>query len=107
MTRKTQPKQKVKPNPQLFKDTRVGTLSYKPLEHKDGTKFDDVDYFELLGRKAEEMDKQNKNPNLPTNYGDYDRNVIEVAKQVCKGLDNGMTKSEINEYLRACIDYTK
>lgn len=108
MKRKIQPKQKsIKPNPTLFKDTRVGTLSYKPLEHKDGTKFDDVDYFELLGRKAIEMDKLNKNPNIPTNYGDYDRNVVEVAKNVCKGLDDGMSKADLSEYLRACIDYTK
>jgi len=91
----------------LFADAKVGLQSYKPLEHKDGSKFKDIDYFELLGRKCMELDKKNKNPNLPTDYGKYDRNVCEVAKEVCRGIDNGMSKEELQQYLDICIDIEK
>lgn len=81
-----------------------GIQSFKPLQHKDGRKFTDIEYFELLGRKCLEKDKLNRNPNLPTDYGEYDRNVCEVAKEVCKGIDSGMTNEELQTYLDMCID---
>lgn len=95
---------KIKPNPKLFENQRVGRTSYKPLEHKDGTKFSDVDYFELLGRKCIEMDKANKNPSIPTDYGNYDRDVVAVAKEVVRGLDSGLSKQELTQYLNRCVD---
>lgn len=95
---------KMKPNPKLFENQKVGRASYKPLQHKDGRDFSDVDYFELLGRKCIEMDKQNKNPAIPTDYGDFDRDVVAVAKQVVYGLDNGLSKSELTQYLNRCVD---
>ena len=36
----------------IYSKKSVGRISLKPLEHKDGTPFDDIDYLELLGRKA-------------------------------------------------------
>ena len=50
--------QEIKQKQKLFNGIREGRSSYKPLEHKNGTKFNDVEYFELLGRKCIEMDKQ-------------------------------------------------
>lgn len=97
-------KNKLKPNPNLFKDQQVGRTSFKPLKHKDGTNFNDVEYFELLGRKCLEMDKANKNPAIPTNYGKYDRDVVAVAKEVVKGLDNGLSKEEVAQYIKTCVD---
>ena len=97
---------KIKPNPALFRDAKVGRVSYKPLEHKDGRPFNDVEYFELLGRKAIELDKANKS-NLPTNYGVYDRDTINVAKQVAQGIDEGYSQEELQQFLNTCIDYTK
>lgn len=97
---------KIKPNPALFRDAKVGRVSYKPLVHKDGRQFNDVEYFELLGRKAIELDKANKS-NLPTNYGAYDRDTINVAKQVAQGIDDGYSQEELQQFLNACIDYTK
>ena len=96
---------KTKPNPALFRNAKVGRNTYKPLEHKDGRQFNDVEYFELLGRKALEMDKLNKT-NLPTNYGDYDRDVVNVAKQVAQAIDDGYSQEELKQFLDTCIDYT-
>lgn len=95
---------KIKPNPKLFINATVGRTAYKPLEHKDGRQYDDVDYFELLGRKCEELDKQNPYKNVPTDYGQYDRDVVNVAKQVCKAIDDGTPRNEIQMFLNRCID---
>jgi len=94
----------VKANPKLFKDVVPGRIGFKPLKHKDGTIFEDVDYFELLGRKCIELDKKNKNPSIPTDYGKYNRDVVAVAKEVCKGIDNGLDREEIKAYITRCID---
>lgn len=95
----------MKANPTLFAKSHVGRAGFKPLEHKDGRIFNDIDYFELLGRKCLEVDKSNPNPKLPSDYGDYDRNVCEVAKEICKGIDSGMSRSELLNYLNICVDY--
>ena len=91
-------------NPKLFKGVAPGRIGFKPLKHKDGTIFEDVDYFELLGRKCIEMDKMNRNPSIPTDYGKYDRKTVEVAKEVCKGIDNGLSRDDIKAYLTRCIE---
>ena len=98
---------KIKPSANLFKNSHAGRFDYNPLQHKDGRDFDDIDYFELLGRKAIQMDKENPNPNLPTNYGDFDRDVVDVAKQVCKAIDEGKPRTEIQQFLSMCIDIEK
>lgn len=94
---------KIKPNPNLFKNTHVGRNTYKGLVHKDGTPFDDVDYFELLGRKCIELDKQNSNKRLPTDYGSYDLETVKMAKEICKGIDSGMNKKELTQYISQSI----
>lgn len=91
-------------NPKLFKDSKVGRLNFKPLLHKDGRELTDLEYFELLGRKCIELDKQNNNPKLPTDYGAYDRKVVEVAENICKGIDEGISKADLQRYLSMCID---
>lgn len=104
MRKKAVVKQVVK-RPDLFQGQAVGRLGFKPLSHKDGTPYDDVDYFELLGRKAISMDKENTSKNLPTDYGELDRNTIEVAKQVVKAIDEKMPKKDILNFINMCIDY--
>ncbi len=96
---------KIKSNPKLFAKSKSGYSSYRPLQHKDGSNYDDVDYFELLGRKCIEMDKQNHNPAIPTDYGDYDANAVALGKEVVKGIDNGMSKEDLKQYIARCIDY--
>lgn len=103
---KNQNAQKLKPNPKLFDKSKVGYSSFQPLLHKDGSVYSDVEYFELLGRKCIEMDEQNKNKSIPTDYGDYDRNVVTLAKEVVKGIDNGISKKELTQYINRCVDYT-
>lgn len=89
---------------QLFKNQNTGRIQFKGLKHKeDGTDLSDLEYFELLGRKAIKMDEENNNPRVPTNYGKLDRNVVEVAKNICKGIDEGMSVNDLNDYLHACI----
>lgn len=89
---------------ELFNNSKSGVLNYKKLKHKNGDEFTDLDYFELIGRKAIEMDEQNPNPRIPTNYGELDRNVVEVAKQVVKALDDGMNKNDVAQFISNCID---
>lgn len=94
-----------KPYDKLFANKQVGRQTFKGLKHKDTNEpLNDLEYFELLGRKAIEMDKENPYPNMPTDYGNMDRNVVEVAKTICKGLDEGRTKTEMSKYLQACIE---
>jgi hypothetical protein len=100
-------KTNAKPSPKLYDGVQPGRISYKPLHHKDGTIFDDVDYFELLGRKCIELDKKNRNPVVPTDYGTYDRDTVTVAKEVCKAIDNGVSREDISDYLKRCIDIDK
>lgn len=98
-------------NPALFSNRGVGRTPFKPLVkvEKDNnnnvveTPFKDVDYFELLGRKAIEMDEKNPNPRIPTNYGNYDRDTVNLAKEVVKGIDNGYSKEELNTFIHQCI----
>lgn len=99
--------QKVKPNPILFEKTREGTCSFQPLKHKDGRPFSDIEYLELLGRKCIEMDQSNPYKSLPTNYGNYDRDVCNLAKEVVKAIDNKMSIEEINRYIKSCVDFSK
>lgn len=98
---------KIKPNDKLFKDKQVGRLNFKGLKHKNGTPFSDLDYFELLGRECIELDKKNSSKVIPTDYGNYDREVVQVAKEIVKGLDNGISKDDLNKYLQRCIDIEK
>lgn len=87
-----------------FKDATSGLSNFKGLEHKNGDPLKDVEYFELLGRKAIEMDKAN-NSRLPTNYGKYDPQVVNVAKQVVAAIDSGeYTYDEINTFIQNCIN---
>lgn len=98
---------KIKGNPEIFKDKRVGRSGMKPLMHKDGTAYSDIEYFELLGRKALEMDKKNTSSVLPTNYGKYDRQTMEFAKEVVKAIDSGVPTEEIQTYINMSIDFEK
>ena len=98
---------KVEKRPDLFEGQAVGRLGFKPLIHKDGTPFDDVDYFELLGRKAISLEKENTSKNLPTDYGNYDRATINVAKQVVQAIDEKMPKNDILKFINMCIEYGK
>ena len=89
----------------LFANKKVGRQSFKGLKHKeDKSDLSDLEYFELLGRRVIEMDKLNKNDNIPTNYGNLDRNVCEVAKMICQAKDEGMSEHELNQYLQSCIE---
>ena len=106
MKKKVELSNKIKPNPIMFKHTSVGRNSFKALKHKDGTPYSDVDYFELLGRKCIELDKSNRNTNVPTNYGDnYDLSTVNVAKQVVKALDDGIARDDVAEFIKQCIDF--
>lgn len=90
----------IKPNPKLFKKSMVGRNSFKPLVHKNGQTFDDIDYLELLGRRCIEIDKANENSRIPPNYGEgIDPQCVALSKEIVKGIDNGFTKKELLEYL--------
>ena len=91
--------------PELFENQHVGRTPYAGLKHQNGRPFKDVEYFELLGRKCLEMDKKNPNKAIPTNYGELDRNVCEVAKQVAMGIDEGMSTEDLQQFINTCIDY--
>lgn len=93
-----------KADPDLFNGAKVGRIGFKPLHHKDGSILDDVDYFELLGRKCLDLDAENTNPIVPTDYGTYDPTTVQVAKEVCKAIDEGVSKKDIQLYLSRCID---
>ena len=105
MFRKSKKVNSIKPNESLFKNRPVGRNNFKPLLHKDGRSFTDIEYFELLGRKAIEMEENNPNPRIPVNYGEgIDRDTVAVAKEVVKAIDNGMSNKDIQSYLNVCID---
>lgn len=89
----------------LFNGMRTGSDRLKPLMHKDGRAFDDFEYFELLGRKAIEMNEANKT-RIPTDYGDYDKDTVNLAIKVVEAYDSGeYTKDELGQYISSCLDY--
>lgn len=92
-----------------FSNQQVGRVCMKPLKHKDGTIYSDVDYFELLGRKCIELEKNNPNPNLPIDYlaMGYDRDCVELSKNIVKAIDEKIPKTQIQEYLKRCINYNE
>lgn len=89
----------------IFKNVQVGRVALKPLSHKDGTPFKDYEYFELLGRKCEELEKINPNPNLPVNYQQYgfDITAVNLAKKVCEAIDENRPISEIETFVSQSI----
>lgn len=105
-TRKQPIKVKAKAPSGLFEKSSVGRVSTKPLIHKDGSHYSDLDYFELLGRKCIELEKNNPNPNLPINYNElgFDRNVVEVAKCVVQAIDDKRPRQEIESYIKSCVN---
>ena len=98
----------IKPNPTLFNHRGVGRKGYKPLKHKDGTPFTDIEYFELLNERVKEIEKEQAG-NTFINYEEYgfDRDTVEIAKQVGKALDEKRPEKEIRDFLGACIDFNK
>lgn len=96
---------KAKVNPNLFKNSRVGRTPFQALRHKNGKALKDVEYFELLGRHCIELDKLNPNKALPTDYGTFDRNTCEVAKQVARAIDDGVPMKQLEYFVASCIDH--
>lgn len=96
----------VKPDASFYADIHAGRLNYTPLEHKDGTKFDDVDYMELLGRKCMEEEKKAGEYGTPAYTGKYDPTTVQVAKEIVKGIDAKLPRAQLQSYLAQCIDIT-
>lgn len=109
LKRKAKIKNTVKPNPNLFNHSKVGRTPFKPLKHKDGSPFTDIEYFELLGKKVEELEKNNPNPNLPVDFQSHglDPQVVAFTKTVCEAIKEGRPESEITAYITQSIDYDK
>lgn len=116
--RKKQPEEKQVINESLKKKLdkiysrkSVGRMSFKPLQHKDGTPFDDVDYMEMLGRKAIKMEEEqkSKNPNIPVNYSEhgYSPLAMELGKRICKQIDDKRPREEVKEYMLSQIDFSE
>lgn len=119
--RKTTKKQKEEKQPldpqvkkkldKIYSKKSVGRISLKPLEHKDGTPFDDIDYLELLGRKAIKMEQEQKlvNPNIPVNYAEkgYNLECVKLAKTVCEAIDDKRPRQEIKDYILSSLDFSE
>lgn len=89
----------------LFGNKKVGRSSFRGLKNKETKQpLTDLEYFELLGRKAIKMDEENPNKNIPTDYKGLNRDVVNVAKTICQAIDEGMSKTELTNYLQTCIE---
>ena len=87
-----------------FEGIKAGGNNLKELKRKDGKKMKDLDYIELLGRHCKQLDKENPNPNIPTNYGEgYDLNVVNFAKQVVEAIDEGYNRRDLEKYIANSI----
>lgn len=76
----------------------TGIQNFQPLKHKDGTKYSDIDYMYLLGKRCNEME-ENGEPIL------YDKSCVAVAKEIVKGRDElGKSDKELKRYLLDCLD---
>lgn len=89
---------KVKAPKGMFDEVQVGMQGFNALKHKNGSRYSDVEYMELLGRHCIKKE-QDGQPYL------YDRDVVNVAKEIVKGRDNGMTTAELNKYLQSCLNF--
>ena len=90
----------------MFKNSKPGLIQFKPLHHKDDSPLSDLEYIEMLGRKALEFDAENPYPNIPTKYPDgYDPQAMRFAKEVVGMIDAGTPKHEIKAYINSCITF--
>lgn len=96
-----------KPANGLFKGASVGGEEYRPLRHKNGKLFSDLEYFKLLGYRARMLDAQNPNiDRIPTDYGDrFDPQVVDMAKKVVDYVDEGYSDEEIKNWLARSIQF--
>lgn len=104
--------QKILPPKNMFNGVNVGRTSFRPLKHeKDGTHLTDIEYLELLGRKAKEIEENNPNKDkgISVNFKKmgYDPDTIVLAKCVCEAIDEGRPTDEINAYIKNCVDYSQ
>lgn len=88
---------------QIRGNFKSGNFLLQQLTHKNGTRLSDLEYFELLGRKCIEIDKKNTSSYMPSDYGSYDVQVVAVAKDICKALDEGIPRKELADYLKQII----
>ena len=92
----------------IYKNSKVGLGSFKPLIDKETKQpLKDIDYFELLGRKVEQLEEERPNKNIPINFASmgYDPSAVQVAKCVCKAIDEKRPKWEIEDYIKSCVQY--
>lgn len=95
---------KIKPPKGFFEQSVVGRVSHKPARHKDGTPYSDLDYLELLGRKCIELEKDAPNGIVNYNQMGYNANVVTVAKDIVKDIDEGIDRKVLADYVASIID---
>lgn len=86
-----------------------GRNPFKPLRHKDKTKFTDLDYFLALGEYASNNEEEWKrqHPYRELSIEGVDPEVLRFAQCVYKGYKDGIPRSELESYIADSIDIDK
>lgn len=91
----------------LYMGQKSGGEKLRPLRHKDGRKYSDYDYFNLLGAQVEKLEKANAGSRMPVDYKKlgFDPDCVRLAKRVREMRAEGYTESECGAYIAQCIIY--
>lgn len=90
-----------------IKQMSRGKESFKPLKHKGTRKgFSDLEYLLALGKAISEEGDDFKKvfPNIEYHKEGIDKSVQDFAQIIYKGYKDGISKEELQEYIRRSID---
>lgn len=91
-------------NRNIFKNKKSGSADFKGLTFKESKKkFNDIDYLLLLDKVAKDIENANPYKSIPADYGNYDSQVVELAHQVAKGKNAGLSDKELYAYIANSI----
>ena len=78
-------------------------FSAEPLFHKDGRKFDDVDYCILMAEECDELDEQNTDKSFATVYP-YDKQVVETCRYIRDLAKEGKSHAQLNKHIQQLLN---
>lgn len=88
---------------EMFEKNGIKCDSLKPLKIK-GKECDDVDYMIIASEYFDELDRENSNKNLPTDYG-FDPDFVKLAREVTEAYNEGVSKKDLYRYINSVIRY--
>lgn len=89
----------------MFTNKDKGTNSIKGLTHKDtGQPLNNIEYHLLADKLFSEMEVKQADSKTGYSYDGYNKDFVQLSKNVRLMKDEGLTDAEINAYISNCIE---